>query len=347
MNRKMIDTLRHAYAHPDEQAFFYAANPGETGSQRLNKMDCWNWTPCVTKGVRKASTCMFPLALGGKPVRTSEGKEWVEGIINDPAQVKDFEAPDVWSGRTGEVLVEFQETVDGLGEGERVRCPDIQSPLGVVELLWGKSFYIDLIEHPSAIHDLLEKVTAFIIAFHLELQRIAGDRFNAAGFPVVWSDPTGVYVADDTMSLLSPEMHLEFSVPYLNRMSDACGPLIYHSCSWYPQYFDNLHQLKNVKLWNWNPGNSADPVVIIKEFSGTAMLGPHLVLEMHADRDVVAMGHGFADEFEFFKYMLDGMQDDTAMYFWFSNIIQKGPIIERIYALLDQRGLTPGARGLV
>jgi len=347
MNQKMTAILRDAYAHPDRRAFFYAANPGETGSERLNGMDCWNWTPSMWQGVPGVSTCTFPLALGATPVRTSEGKEWVQGIITDPAQVKDFEAPDVRSGRTGEVLAECQAVVDGLAEGEQVRCPDIQSPLGVVELLWGKSFYIDLIEHGTAIHDLLEKVTAFIIAFHLELQRIAGDRFNAAGFPVIWSDPVGVYVADDTMSLLSPEMHLEFSVPYLNRMSDACGPLVYHSCSWYPQYFENLHQLTNVKIWNWNPGNSADPEVIIKEFSGTAILGPHLVLEMHADRDVIAMGHGFADEFEFFKYMLDCTQDDTAMYFWFSNIVQKGPIIERIYDLLDERGLTPSARGLV
>ena len=347
MANPMTEVLLHSLTHPGERNFFYSGNSAETGSKRLNRMAHWDWTPVRTHGVAGSSTCMFPLALGARRVLTSEDKEWVEGVIGGPAQVRDFGIPDVWSGRTGEVLRNIQILVDTLPDGDLVRMPDVQSPLGVAELLWDRGFYLALVDCPDAVHDLLQQITTFIIRFVQEVQRVAGPRLNAAGFPCIWSDPVGVYVADDSMSLISPAMHLEFSVPYLNRMADACGPLVYHSCSWWEPYFDNIHQLRNVRLMNWNPGNSTDPAVIIKEFSGRAVLAPHLVLEMHTDRDVLKLGRGFQDEVDFFTYMLDSMQDNTAMHFWFSNIVQKGDAMDRIYDILHERGYTPAARGMV
>jgi len=244
------------------------------------------------------------------------------------------------------VLGHIQAVVDTLPDGERVRMPDVQSPLGVGELLWGDTFYLALLDCPDVVHDFLDKITTFIIRFHQEVKRVAGSRLNAAGFPCIWSDDVGAYVSDDSMSLISPAMHLEFSVPYLNRIAEACGPLVYHSCSWWEPYFDNLHQLTNVRLMNWNPGNSTDPATIIKEFSGKAVLAPHLVKDMHFDKDVLNLQRGFPDEAAFFRYMLDSMQDNTCMHFWFSNIVQKGDVIERIHDLLDERGYTPASQGM-
>ena len=156
----------------------------------------------------------------------------------------------------------------------------------------------------------------------------------------------GTMLSDDSMSLISPEMHREYSLPYVNQIADACGPLFYHSCTWREQYFENLHQIRNVRAFNWNPGNSDDPAKIIREFSGEAVLAPHLVIDMHHDRDVLALGREFADEADFLRYMIDSMQDNTCLHFWFSNVVQKGEVIERIYDMLDELGYTPRAAGL-
>lgn len=346
MTDAMADLLLQSLNSPDRRAFYYSGNSAETGSRRLNEMTHWDWTPVRSVGVPGSSTCMFPLALGGQRIETSEGKEWVAGVIGEAAQVRDLELPDVRSGRTGQVLDHVRELADTLPPGERIRMPDVQSPLGVAELLWDGSFYLALVDCPDVVHDLLDKITTFIIRFHLAMKKAAGDRLNAIGFPCVWGDAVGVYVSDDSMSLLSPAMHLEFSVPYLNRIADACGPLVYHSCSWWEPYFDNIHQLRDVRVMNWNPGNSTDPAVIIKEFSGKAVLAPHLVKDMHRDRDVLKLSRGFDDEVAFFAHMLDSMQDHTCMHFWFSNIVQKGDVIERIYDLLDARGHTPASQGM-
>jgi len=342
----MKDRLRKAYAKPTERFCHYSANSAETGSATLNAMDGWDWTPVRSHGVPGNGTHVIPLAFGCPLTHTSEGKEWIEKRITDAAQVAEIEIPDPHSGRTGEILASIREMDSTLPPGEMIRMPDMQSPLGVAELMWDESFYLALIEEGEAVHALLDKLTTFITKYTLAIQEAAGARLNPIGFPCVWGEGRGCYIADDTMSLVSPQMHLEFSVPYINRISDACGPLCYHSCTWRAPYFENIKQIRNVATYNWNPGNSDDPATIVPAFSGRAVIAPHLVLEMHRDHDVLAWGRDFADEYDFFAHFLDCMRDDTTLYFWFSNICKKGAIMERIHDLLDERGYTPRSLGL-
>lgn len=74
---RMVNILRNAYAHPLQDAVFYAGI-SPTGSARLNALPCWDWRPQTAKGVDTAGTIFFPLALGCKPRHTSEGKLWIE-----------------------------------------------------------------------------------------------------------------------------------------------------------------------------------------------------------------------------------------------------------------------------
>ena len=345
MNDAMASILKDKFDNPTQRFCAYTVNGAETGSATLNNTPQWDWTPAPSVGVR-ASTCSLPLALGCKPVLIDEQKEWIEPRITCPEDVSTLEIPDIYEGRTGHILKEFQAQVDQLDEGSFIKNPDIQSPLGVAELMWDSSFYIALIEEPGAVHALLDKITEFTIRYIQELQRIAGDRYNPCGFPPVWSCGPGTMVADDSLSLISPEMHAEFSVPYINRIGMAAGPLYYHSCTWRKAHFESIKQIENVRSYNWNPGNSDDPVDIFPEFSGRAVLALHLCKDMHRDHDVVQWGYDFPDEVAFFRHFLDVMEPDTCMYWWFSNVRNKGPILEAIYALLDERGFTPRAYGL-
>jgi len=342
---QMRALLQYAYQHPDQRAVFYSANGAVTGSSRLNAMEHWDWSVTPVASVASgASTCLVPLALGCPPKRLDAGREWIEPLITNAAQVKDLQVPDIWSGRTGAVLREIEQLCRELPSEMQVREPDIQSPLGIAELTWNESFYVALVEEPESVHELLDQITNFQIAFVTEIHRVAGARLNAAGFPFIWADERGTMVSDDTMSLISPQMHREFSLPYVNRLADACGPLFYHSCSWRRAYFDNIHSIRNVRACNWNPGNSDDPAVIIREFSGRAVLAPHLTLGMHRDKDLLAAGLQFRDEVELLQYLLDAAQPNTCLMLWFSNVVQDRALIDRIHDLLQERGLTPSQR---
>lgn len=337
--------LREAYANPQIDNVFYSGM-AKTGSSRLNALPCWDWRPERGKGVDTSGTIFFPLALGCAPRHTSEGKLWIEKLITTACEAESFSVPDISAGFSGEVLEKYRALRTAEPESFII-LPDIQSPLGVVELLWDESFYTSMLEFPEVVHHVLNQTTDFIINFIVALHEIIGEKVMPCSWPGIWSIGAGTMVADDTMSLVSPKNHAEFSVPYLNRMAAKCGPLYYHSCTWRAPYFANIKAIDNVIAYNWNPGNSDDPALIMQEFAGLAVLAPHLVNNMHLDNDVLSLGKNFADEYEFFRYMLDSKPANSCLYFYFSDICGEGEKIERIYDLLDERGYTPQAQGIV
>jgi hypothetical protein len=352
MHEQMAALLLDAYAHPEKPAVYYTCLGRETtGSARLNALPYWHWNPqppvTLPPGMPPGGTQAIPLAFGCPPIYTSEGREWSAPIIHDPAQVHDLEIPDIHAGRLGQRLAYLAQVRPILPAGHTTFIWDPLAPLSVAELMWDESFYTALLEHPNAVHELLEKITTFTIRYIQALHAAIGpDHVNPTACPPLWARCPGYYISDDTMSLLSPAMHLEFSIPYINRITDACGPVCYHSCTWRRRYFDNLHQLKNVLVFNWNPGNSDDPAIIMEEFAGEAILAPHIVHRMHQDNDVLAWNPHFADECAFTQYFLDHAPDNGTVFLWFSNIVENGPVMDRIYDLLHARGWTPQARGI-
>lgn len=354
----MAEILLNAFRNPAEKNVFYSCRARrETGSEKLNEMGRWEWNPEPREPLEfdfqseypmASGTCRVAMDFGCPIIDVDENKKWVEPFISDPAQVKNVEIPELYVGKTKIALDFYKRAFENLPEGYVFGFPDTQSPLGQAELMWDQSFYLALIEHPDAVHELLDKITEFTIRWIKEIQRLGGDKLNPSACPPVWCPQggRGYFIADDTMSLISPEMHLEYSVPYINRITEECGPVCYHSCTWREEYFDNVHQFKDVLCFNWNPGNSVDPAIIIKEFSGTAVLAPHIVHNMHRDGDVVKWNPDFADESEFVRHFLDSLQDNTSIFFWFSNICENGPVMEKIYELFHERGYTPQAKGL-
>ncbi|HEY3417411.1 MAG TPA: uroporphyrinogen decarboxylase family protein [Armatimonadota bacterium] len=352
MNTPMSTILLDAYAHPERKAFYYTClGRDTTGSDRLNTMPYWHWNPqpsiALPEGAPSGGTQSIPLAFGCHPIYTTEGREWCEPLIHDPAQVRDIDIPDIHVGRLGKKLEYLAQVRALLPAGYTTFIWDPLAPLSVAELMWDESFYTALLEHPQAVHDLLEKITTFTIRYIQALHATVGpEHVNPTACPPLWARCPGYYISDDTMSLLSPEMHLEFSIPYINRITESCGPVCYHSCTWRQRYFENLHQLKNVLVFNWNPGNSDDPAIIMDEFAGQAILAPHIVHKMHQDNDVLKWNPNFPDEYEFVKYFLDHQPEHGAVFLWFSNIVENGPVMDRIYDLLHANGCTPQAQGV-
>ena len=45
------------------------------------------------------------------------------------------------------------------------------------------------------------------------------------------------------------------------------------------------------------------------------------------------------------EYILDGMQDNTSMQFWFGGYDNHPEAAEKLYAVLDERGYSPASHG--
>ena len=342
MNNEIKQRLRDAYNDPTQKFAYFSGNKNVEFGALVGK-EQWDWTPQETENIEPWywNTHTLALALGSKPRLTSEGKEWATPMITRPEQVEMIAVPDPLDGRTGEIIEDIEDMLLELPDDRLIRLPDIQSPLGVAELLWHPdTFYQALLTSPNEMHQLLQKITDFIIAYVGEIQAIVGDRLNPACFPEIWSDPAGYYIADDTNSLVSPEMHLDFSVRYINKITNVCGPVHYHSCTWKAAYFNNIRQLYNIKAVNWAVSSSDDPADIIAEFSGDYLLCPHIGVDAHASEEL--RKHRFADESELIAYMLDHMHDNTTFYIWLQpELVQKTRTMKKIYSLFESRGYAP------
>ncbi len=334
------------YNKPDKKFCLYTGSANQQIAEILN-VNQWDWTPSLPKLLEPfyGLTHTIPLAMGCEKIFTSEGKEWISPCIQDPGDIKKITIPRVNQGRTGEILDLIKKILKE-DPSTDIRFPDIQSPLGVAELMCGEMIYTALLMNPDDVHELLEKITQFTILYIKELQNIMGTRYNPCCFPEIWSEAPGYYIADDTNSMVSPEMHYEFSVEYINRITDKAGPLHYHSCTWYPQYFENIKMVRNTKAKNWSMIVSCDPVDIINNFSGTTVLAPHIHLDMYNENGIKNTRKNLNSEYDVVKYLLDNMQDNTTLYLQFyEDLVQETDKIIEIYHLLDQYGYTPQKHG--
>jgi hypothetical protein len=337
------EKLLKAYRYPEKKFCFFTGQNDSRLCEALGKKQ-WDWTPQKTINIEPYywNTHTIPLTFGCRKVETSEGKEWISPMIGDPSQVFDINIPDIYDGRTGEILRLAEKIMKNSPQDSLIRLPDVQSPLGVCELMWDQSFYMCLLTNLDEIKVLLDKVTEFIIAYIREFQSILGKRYNPACHPHLWSDPEGYYISDDVNSMVSPEMHSELSVEYINRITDELGPVFYHTCTLTEPYLDNIKKVKNIKALNWSTGTSMDPAKIIKQFSGKVLLAPHLGLNIHTEGGIINLDHEFRDEIDVFKYYLDNMTDSTTL-----NIVIHESLFDEIekvleiYKLLYDYGYTP------
>jgi hypothetical protein len=146
--------------------------------------------------------------------------------------------------------------------------------------------------------------------------------------------------------MVSPEMHLDYSVNYINKITDEVGPVHYHSCTWLPQYFENIKKIKNAKAKNWSIIVSSDPAGILKEFSGSDFLSPHIHLNMHKERGITDLDTAPRSEYDVVKYILDNMRENTSLYLHlYDDLVNDMEKITSIYRLLDEHGYTPAANG--
>jgi hypothetical protein len=157
---------------------------------------------------------------------------------------------------------------------------DLQGPLDTAYLVWDScDFMVAMYEHPKEAHHLLRLVTDLIIKFTKELRSKVGE-FVPAHFPPVYlPDGLGITVSEDCLAVLSAKCWEEFSLPYLNEVSEEFGGVVIHSCGNIAHQLGNLkkvHQLRGI-----NFGVSETKFEVVWEaLHGQTVIIPHCSTEM-------------------------------------------------------------------
>ena len=196
-------------------------------------------------------TAIFPSAFGCPVQWYPDQDPWARPILRDARDVYDLPEPAVTDGDLARAL-DYTRAMAAAPQRLPVRMTDVQGPLGIASLIWGEEgLMMAMYDAPDAVHHLMAKVTRLIIAFVMEQRRIvhaAGLPFIPCHFPPIWMpDGTGIAVSDDMIALLSPRMYAEFALPYMNRLAEAFGGIMLHSCGDFQHNLGNVRRIHNLR----------------------------------------------------------------------------------------------------
>jgi Uroporphyrinogen decarboxylase (URO-D) len=260
------DTVRERLLNPDK---YLRAQLTEIQGQLALRGD---FVPalCPSLGV-----IAFPSALGCEVVwweRDFPAVRPLPALGDDPEQVWNLAKPDLDAGVLGQILEYtryFREQTSGVYP---IRITDIQGPLDNAALIMGhNNFMLALRTNPDEVHHLLQLVTDLMIAFVRRQREAADTDFVPSLFQPWLPDGWGISVSNDECVMISASDHDEFSVPYLNQLSDAFGGLYIHSCGNWLHQIPSLEHVRNLRGLEF--GASETPFApVFAHFGGKVVL---------------------------------------------------------------------------
>jgi trehalose utilization protein len=103
---------------------------------------------------------------------------------------------------------------DMLGDKAQVFSANNQSPLDIAHQIRGEDLYYDMYDDPPFVHDLLAACTAAYIAVAHAFKRVLDEPLDSSRDGVSYRQGCGVHAADDTATVLVPDLFAEFALPY-------------------------------------------------------------------------------------------------------------------------------------
>ena len=228
----------------------------------------------------------IPSAFGCEIVWWEREFPAVKKIIGEnPKQVYNLPTPSITDGVLGEIL-EYTELFIGKTKGAYpIRLTDVQGPLDSAALIFGHSNFLAAMHtHPDEVHWLLNCVTDLTIEFskaQRDLVWSEGAEFVPSMFQPWMPDGMGISVSNDECVMISSEMHDDFCVPYLNKISQAFGGIYIHSCGDWTHQFESLEKVNNLRGLEFGASEAMFEKVF-ERFNGKVMLACRVGL--HSER---------------------------------------------------------------
>jgi hypothetical protein len=286
---------------------------------------------CPTLGV-----IAIPSAFGAEVVWWENDFPAVRPVIGDQIEkLGELARPRTTDGELGRILDYTRFFLERTEGRMPIRLGDIQGPLDNAALIFGHTAFLEaLITSPRPVHRLLDMITDLMIEFataQREIVRAAGAEFVPSAFQPWLPDGRGISVANDVAVMLSPELHDEFGVPYLNRLSDAFGGVYIHSCGDWTHLFPSLEKVRGLRGLEFGASEAPYDKVLTR-FGGRTVLACRVGLH----RDI-----RFASMADFVKRVLAAAPTPRGLFVHID--ITNGLVdsdwpetdLERIYGLLD------------
>jgi hypothetical protein len=224
---------------------------------------------------------------------------WSYPVIKagDPTdKVYELKPPDVRDGLLGDIL-DFAEYFDKKAQQQYpIAMTDLQGPMDTAYLVWDScDFMMAMYDDPKAVHHLMRMVTDLIIRFVKTFRSKVNEMVPAHFPPIYLPDGMGITVSEDVLAVLSTPLYEEFSLPYLNELSEEFGGIVIHSCGNFEHQLDLLTKVHNLRALNFGVSETRFEAVWEKLGGKTAII-PHCSAE--------TIVHKFHNAFDWVEHVL-------------------------------------------
>ena len=138
---------------------------------------------------------------------------------------------------------------------------DLNSPFSTLTQICGyENLFVWMYEEPELVHELMAMVTeAFILWLKKQKQHTCEESDSSNGLQGVWSPKgVGVWISDDDLIAMGPELYEKFVVPHYRELFAAFSGGSLHYCGAGTQHLDNFAKIGHVRAINNSPmGNTA------------------------------------------------------------------------------------------
>lgn len=225
---------------------------------------------------------VFASAFGCEASFPHDQMPWTKFVIKsgEPAEkVYDIAPPGIRDGLLGDVLDFTEYFQQKAGDQYPIALTDMQGPIDTAYLVWDSTdFMVAMYEHPDEVHHLMRMVTDLIIKFVKKQRELAGE-FIPAHLPFYLPDGGGISVSEDALAVLSPHLYEQFSLPYINELSEEFGGIVIHSCGNFEHQLPVLKKVHNLKGINFGVTETRFEA-LWEAFGGKTCLIPHCTTEV-------------------------------------------------------------------
>ena len=180
-------------------------------------------------------------------------------------------------------------------------------PMDIASMvLYDTELLTALYTHPKQVHRLLQSCTNLFIEFYKAQRTIVPEWSPTIVEDMYIPSDEGILCGEDWLATISPEMAIEFEVPYLNQISDAFGGIAVHSCGTLMHQFEILQsRVRNLRGLYFNAGTTSFKAAF------EAFRGSDVVLMPRWD---VNKPFRFESRLDFVQRLLSVKTDDITVY---------------------------------
>jgi hypothetical protein len=195
----------------------------------------------------------------------------VSTCIHTPTDIARLKIPDPYQAGEMPKVIEFMAYAKQNSDLP-VGLSDINSPLCTAAQLCGyDKLFVWMYEEPEAVHDLFATISETLIRWVKVQKEIIGEPLNQSnGLQGVWSPAgNGIWLSDDDLVSVGPELYGEFVVPYYSKIFAAFGGGTIHFCGKGNHQLDNLLKITSIRAVNNSPmGHFEHFANLVRKLSG-------------------------------------------------------------------------------